>query len=266
MAEPKTFGNLVGFTPLFDEVINTFKNDYRMTGGVSPLTVGLVFGRVWRRCQGDEGICYESAGSMAKELGLVRTTVIACLNRLVEAGYIYKGGLKTHPRHKQKTRVYSLDEKGIRLSDTLEDKGMQSLDTLKDKGMQPSDMQGMQSLDTKIDIKDRDILRESINNSISHLIELGVKRSKANKIANSHGEETIAEKIKIYRWGLRNGKPWKPGYLIDMIEKDYSPPHGYKPDPNSEEERRKYLKGWYDDDYEVEIVEEEGTWGTAKLE
>jgi hypothetical protein len=241
MTEPKTFGNLVGFTPLFDEVIEAFKNDSRMRDGVSPIAVGLVFGRVWRRCQGDEGICYESARSMAKELGLARSTVVVCLNRLVDAGYIYKGGLKIHPKHKQKTRVYSLDEKGIRLSDTLDGEGIRSPDILNKKGIRSSDMQGIRSSDTKIDNKERYILRKS-NNNISLLLELGVTETKANEIAQLFSEETITEKIKVYRWGLRSGKPWKPGYLIDMIEKGYSPPHGYKPDPDSPKQRRKYLK------------------------
>lgn len=66
-----------GFTPIIDTVV---------------LDVGLmaaaVFGKVWRYCQMQDGVCKASQERIAEELGISRKTVNTHVNTLVDAGYL----------------------------------------------------------------------------------------------------------------------------------------------------------------------------------
>jgi len=65
------------FTPLFDAVIQAV--------GV----VGAsVYGRVWRYCQGERGVCQATMDTIADELCMSRHTVLRWLKKLSEAGYL----------------------------------------------------------------------------------------------------------------------------------------------------------------------------------
>lgn len=79
MSDPKMFGELVEFTPIFDEMIKRYG-----------LYTAIVYGRIWRRCQGDEPVCFESIASMAKGLKINRDTVRRSIKKLVDAGEIHK--------------------------------------------------------------------------------------------------------------------------------------------------------------------------------
>lgn len=76
---PQTLGQIAAFTPTFDEVIQN----------LGPLAA-LVFGRVWRYCQGEEAKCWASHFKIAEDLGMSPRTVARKLERLVEAGYLFK--------------------------------------------------------------------------------------------------------------------------------------------------------------------------------
>lgn len=76
--EGKTFGELVQFTPVFDHMIEKYGHG-----------AALVYGRIWRRCQGVNGICYESIPSMSKGTGLSHNTIRKYLDLLCEAGEIF---------------------------------------------------------------------------------------------------------------------------------------------------------------------------------
>ena len=65
------------FTPLFDVVI-------RAAGVVG----ASVYGRVWRYCQGERGVCQASMDTIADELGMSRHTVLRWLKALCEVGYL----------------------------------------------------------------------------------------------------------------------------------------------------------------------------------
>jgi len=76
------------FTPLFDVVIQTV--------GV----VGAsVYGRVWRYCQGERGVCQASMDTIANELGMSRQTVVRWLGKLCDVGYLEDTtpGLRNRP-------------------------------------------------------------------------------------------------------------------------------------------------------------------------
>jgi len=66
-----------GFTPLFDCVIQ----DVGIIGA-------SVFGRIWRYCQGERGVCQASIGRIAQELNMSERTVIRWQSVLCEAGYL----------------------------------------------------------------------------------------------------------------------------------------------------------------------------------
>ena len=76
---PKTFGQLVGYTPVFDEVVQC----------IDPLAA-LVFGKVWRYCQAEDQACYASTCRLGRELGLNPRTVVRKLEELVEANFLFK--------------------------------------------------------------------------------------------------------------------------------------------------------------------------------
>lgn len=65
------------FTPLFDVVIH----DVGITGAA-------VYGRVWRYCQGERGVCQATQDTIADELDVSRHTVLRWLGKLCEAGYL----------------------------------------------------------------------------------------------------------------------------------------------------------------------------------
>ena len=65
------------FTPVFDILI---KNHGIYTA--------LVYGRVWRYCQGERNECLRSQSKLAKDLGIGRTKVNTSLSTLVEGGFL----------------------------------------------------------------------------------------------------------------------------------------------------------------------------------
>ncbi len=88
------------------------KTDLRKAGGFTPVIDGLVerhgaitalvFGRVWRFCQGRAGVCSASLGTIAGSLHLDRTTVWRHLRRLVKAGYLQD----LTPHQRQRPHIY----------------------------------------------------------------------------------------------------------------------------------------------------------------
>lgn len=77
------------FTPYSEELAHEF----------DPLT-SLVYGKVWRFAQMDEGVCRASAERIADELGYQRKAVGKKLKLLADNGYLIettKPGLKNRP-------------------------------------------------------------------------------------------------------------------------------------------------------------------------
>ncbi len=68
-----------GFTPLIDSLV-----DHDQLGIIG----AAIFGRIWRYCQMENGICHASLESIADEIGLNRRTVIRYSDILVSLGYI----------------------------------------------------------------------------------------------------------------------------------------------------------------------------------
>src|SRR3990167_7130589 len=68
---------LTNFTPAIDSMV-------RELGSIT----ALVYGRVWRYCQGEYGECFASQETIAKELGLSRKCINQHVGRLVKAGYL----------------------------------------------------------------------------------------------------------------------------------------------------------------------------------
>jgi biotin operon repressor len=77
------------FTPYSEELAHE----------LDPLT-SLVYGKVWRFAQMDEGVCRASAERIAEELGFERKAVGKKLKKLTDNGYLIettKPGLKNRP-------------------------------------------------------------------------------------------------------------------------------------------------------------------------
>jgi len=100
MTEPKTFGELTTFTPVFEVVIESF-NEKPLQGRkhgdrrkkrvkISPLIASAVYGRVYRRCDNgsEDGRSYLGSRRVARELGISRRQVNRVMEALVEAGYL----------------------------------------------------------------------------------------------------------------------------------------------------------------------------------
>ena len=66
-----------GFTPIIDVMVKEL--------GLIP---AAVYGRVWRYCQGERGVCQASLETLADEVGLSTRTVQRHLHALAEAGYL----------------------------------------------------------------------------------------------------------------------------------------------------------------------------------
>jgi len=68
-----------GFTPLIDSLVSN--PDIGIIGAA-------VFGRMWRYCQMENGICHASLESIADEIGVSRRTAIRYSDILVSLGYL----------------------------------------------------------------------------------------------------------------------------------------------------------------------------------
>ena len=69
--------NVDGFTPIIDSVAA----DVGIIGAA-------VFGRMWRYCQMENGICHAALGTISDDLGLSIRTIIRYSDKLVEHGYL----------------------------------------------------------------------------------------------------------------------------------------------------------------------------------
>ena len=82
---------LSGFTPAPDVLIQNY-------GYITALT----WGRVWRYCQGPEGICYASLETIAGELGMSVRNVIRHIKKLCADQYLED----TTPNYRNRPHVY----------------------------------------------------------------------------------------------------------------------------------------------------------------
>jgi DnaD/phage-associated family protein len=83
---------LSGFTPAPDVLIKEYS-----------FVTALVWGRIWRYCQGRDGICRAKLETIAGELGMSMRTIIRHIEPLVEDGYL----LDTTPDLRNKPHIYA---------------------------------------------------------------------------------------------------------------------------------------------------------------
>jgi hypothetical protein len=69
--------NVDGFTPIIDSLVEDVG-----------IVAAAVFGRMWRYCQMENGVCHASLGTIADELHLSVRTVIRHSDNLVSKGYL----------------------------------------------------------------------------------------------------------------------------------------------------------------------------------
>ena len=66
-----------GFTPVMDGLLAD-----------TSLMTAVVFGRMWRYCQMENGVCYASLGTIAREILVSYKTIQRHVNILVQKGYL----------------------------------------------------------------------------------------------------------------------------------------------------------------------------------
>lgn len=77
MTSKTVLAEVEGWTPLIDTLVNLY--------GV---TIAAVFGRIWRYCQMETGLCTASQETIAVELDISRATVNTAVGVLVRDGYL----------------------------------------------------------------------------------------------------------------------------------------------------------------------------------
>jgi hypothetical protein len=82
------------FTPVFDRVLKD-----------TSLLTAAIFGRVWRFCQMEDGVCSASQSRIADGLGISRTAVNEHIKLLVDLGYLkdLDPGRRNHPHRYEDT-------------------------------------------------------------------------------------------------------------------------------------------------------------------
>ncbi len=84
--------NVDGFTPCIDDITQKYG-----------IVTSAVFGRMWRFCQGSNGICNASQAKIAKYLNVSRQTVLTHIKILVKDGYLED----RTPNKKNKPHTYA---------------------------------------------------------------------------------------------------------------------------------------------------------------
>ena len=79
---------LNGFTPVIDCLVKEYG-----------LVTAAAFGRIWRFCQMENGVCQASLETLASEIGLDKATIMRHAKKLVEGGYLkdLSPDLRNHP-------------------------------------------------------------------------------------------------------------------------------------------------------------------------
>lgn len=83
--------NVNGWTPLIDTIVDS-----------EGIMIASVFGRMWRYCQMEDGVCTASQSTIAKELGVSRMTVFRHISKLCEDKYLED----MTPNIKNKPHIY----------------------------------------------------------------------------------------------------------------------------------------------------------------
>jgi hypothetical protein len=80
--------NVEGWTPVIDNIVNDLG-----------IMSAVVFGRMWRFCQMEDGVCKASLETISEGIGLDRATVMRHAKALCEGGYLndLTPGLKNRP-------------------------------------------------------------------------------------------------------------------------------------------------------------------------
>ena len=93
---------LDGFTPVIDCLVKEYG-----------LVTAAVFGRIWRYCQMETGVCQASLDTMAEYIGLDKATIMRHAKKLVDAGYLkdLSPDLRNHPHTYADTGKVTLTSK-----------------------------------------------------------------------------------------------------------------------------------------------------------
>lgn len=206
----KTFFDISGFQPLHDEMIQKYG-----------LTAAAVYGRIWRRCQGREHMCWESIPKMAEALGCSVNTIRRGINKLVDAGEVSKierkgdSALLAYTPPKEVGVPINIDE------------------PLPNKQGTPPKEVDEDSNKIELKIKPKDFKNNNNVVVLKKLTNLTISKRKANKLLKTYSQDDIRRHLAYTAYALRGRSPPenKAGYFIRSLEEDWEPPRGFKKIP-----------------------------------
>jgi len=211
------------------------------------LITAVVFGRVWRYCQGERGECVASQESIAKDLGLVPRTVRNHLKRLVIEGY-----LEAVERPGMPTRYHDTGKAGLRLSidaipatntytqeldsyhPGIRFQGTQELDSYKERLRREDFKKGFKRVDVDDEIPSNGRSRKSsssdpLTTALAETCALSTASTKVTKAATMIRAERLGDPRTVEYWtehswpnerpsNAMRRSPW-PSQIVDGLRR-----------------------------------------------
>ena len=76
------------------------------------------------------------------------------------------------------------------------------------------------------------------------LNDIGITQSVIRKLKQTHGENELLEAIDVYQFLKNRGRANGPGFLIEYLRSEWSPPPDYQPNPCSERAISDFKESW----------------------
>lgn len=240
------------FTPVLDTIIEKLD-----------ILSGMVYGRVWRYCQMEEGKCFASQKKLANDLGVSTKTIERRLKLLVKEKYL----VDLTPERRHQTHEYLPTGKaGIKLSaeayDKTESPTSKTLSrTSKTESPTKSDLESVKESNkkqnnkpNKKEIKKKGAKRQPVPPGVG--IYRAIVKRYPNKLTYPVIHKAVGEKpddlarwkAVIEAWILKGYNPHNVEGLVRVFKegwKSYQVRKNMKQD--SEAERQKYVEGKYAD-------------------
>jgi DNA-binding Lrp family transcriptional regulator len=177
-----------GFTPAPDAIIS--KCGY---------VTALVWGKVWRYCQGRDGICRAKLERLGDELGMSERTIIRHLETLEKSGYLKD----TTPDLRNKPHIYA-DTGKVRIGINVEATMTESQPTMTEsqrqgdrESVEDSNKIVPKKVNTSAPVSKEQI--EKANEDMDHLLEQERLAQENKKLGKSYpGRDSLPESIREF--------------------------------------------------------------------
>lgn len=198
-----------GFTPIIDSLVDDVG-----------IVAAAVFGRMWRYCQMENGVCHASLGTIADELHLSVRTVIRHSDNLVAKGYLKD----TTPDLRNAPHTYADTGKaGLKISVTGMTESHSGYDKLSQRGMTKSHLK-------KEDKKVKETSGKELPNKRDPLLDnqaiiayrdhahLTPNHDQRSEIARRVGDRVEQWREIVKAWMLAGYRPQNVAGMLDAFE------------------------------------------------